>query len=225
MKIIEDKVNHDLYFSIAKNELNKAIKINEEINQITTQSSVFGQVIGGNFNDVTHDQFFDLRSQVDQATIISVVFSALTAEAFINYYALFCGYSEDEKIETKEKNILKKKFNLESISGTTIKWINIPYKKTGKYLRKDLIKRLQNLFTIRNKLVHYKSYIPQAQEQEENFKNLVKEMRGLSSEKTKWDLHFIQVSLEDAIKSKDTIINLLNELKSIDPSINHDWIK
>jgi hypothetical protein len=88
------------------------------------------------------------NAQIQRAAIVSVVFSALTLEAFINDYAI--------------SNFSKTFFDtyLDRLSPTT-KWMIIPRLKTGKQLDPlgPAIHKLSSLFKQRDKLVHHKTVI------------------------------------------------------------------
>jgi hypothetical protein len=88
------------------------------------------------------------NAQIQRAAMISVVFSALTLEAFINDYGI--------------SNFSKTFFDtyLDRLSPAT-KWMIIPRLKTGKQLNPQgpVIHKLSSLFKQRDKLVHHKTVI------------------------------------------------------------------
>ena len=84
--------------------------------------------------------------------MISVVFSALAAESFINYYALSKG---------KDKSYLRRFKSSGGLSESVVKWIDIPNEITGRFALNEgsaEVSNLQKLFTDRNKLAHHKQY-------------------------------------------------------------------
>jgi len=86
------------------------------------------------------------NAQIQRAAMVSVVFSALTLEAFINDYGI--------------SNFSKTFFDtyLDRLSPTA-KWMIIPRLKTGKQLdpQRPPIHKLSSLFKQRDKLVHHKT--------------------------------------------------------------------
>lgn len=83
---------------------------------------------------------------IEKAAIVSVIFSALTLESFINYYA----------IDRTSKNYFLK--HLDKLSPVT-KWLIFPKLFTGNQISTDSqsYQLLDKLFKLRNKLVHDKS--------------------------------------------------------------------
>lgn len=129
--------NHETYFAIAKDNLSKAVELEQERNAKTT-----GQGITD--NDV--DWICEKNAQIERVAIVSVVFSALTAEAFINHYAV---------VKLSKSYLEKYLDKLDPVA----KWIVIPRMITGKSIDPGSlpIQRLGSLVTLRNKLVHYKT--------------------------------------------------------------------
>jgi len=87
---------------------------------------------------------------INKSNMISVVFSALAAESFINYYALSKG---------KDKSYLRRFKSSGGLSESVVKWINIPNEITGRFALNEgsaEVSNLQKLFTDRNKLAHHK---------------------------------------------------------------------
>ncbi|WP_250125893.1 hypothetical protein [Chroococcidiopsis sp. CCMEE 29] len=83
--------------------------------------------------------------EVRHFSIVSVIFSALTAEAFINHYG----------ITKTSKNYFKYLDRLNLVD----KWIIVPKVVTGNSIEpgSHSIQCLNNLVGLRNKLVHYKT--------------------------------------------------------------------
>ena len=86
------------------------------------------------------------NAQIQRATVVSVVFSALTLESFINDYGI--------------SNFSKTFFDkyLDRLNPVA-KWMIIPRLKTGKQLdpQRPPIHKLSSLFRQRDKLVHHKT--------------------------------------------------------------------
>jgi len=86
------------------------------------------------------------NAAIQRSAMVSVIFSALTLEAFINNYA----------IEHFSKSYLEN--HLDKLSAVS-KWIVIPKLKTGDEVNTDgqPYEKLKKLFKLRDKLVHYKT--------------------------------------------------------------------
>lgn len=80
-----------------------------------------------------------------QHSIISVICSAMAAEAFINYYGL--------------NRLTKNQFEHYDKLGLYVKWCVLPLVIIGKGLKRSgpALQRLDKLIWLRNRLVHYKS--------------------------------------------------------------------
>ena len=86
------------------------------------------------------------NAAIQRSAMVSVIFSALTAEAFINNYA----------IERFSRSYFDN--HLDKLSPVS-KWIVIPKLVTGNEIDTDgqPYERLKKLFKLRDKLVHYKT--------------------------------------------------------------------
>ncbi|MBX9253123.1 hypothetical protein H1Q63_03975 [Desmonostoc muscorum CCALA 125] len=193
--------NHETYFEIAREHLQTSISTDCELEQkVGVNSSTYqGKSLS------PEDQMYLLPAlrAINKSNIITVVFTALVAESFINYYAMSKG-----KDEAYLRNFKRDK-NL-GLGETVVKWINIPHDITGHFaLRKDSteVNDLQKLFDHRNKLAHHKASI-------QNIASL--------------DWSNIQdpnsITLSDAKNANQSLITSLEALKRVDPNIGIDWI-
>jgi len=107
-------------------------------------------VVERNARQVKDDHDIDFicakNAAIQRSAMVSVIFSSLTLEAFINNYA----------IERFSRNYFDN--HLDKLSPVS-KWILIPKLVTGNEINKDgqPYERLKNLFKHRDKLVHYKT--------------------------------------------------------------------
>ncbi|MHA1329861.1 MAG: hypothetical protein ACTSR2_02175 [Candidatus Hodarchaeales archaeon] len=126
--------NHQTFFAIAyqHHELVKRLMMERDKRKVK--------------NDHDVDFICARNAAIQRSAMVSVVFSALTLEAFINNYA----------IEHFSKNYFEN--NLDKLS-TVSKWIVIPKLVTGNEIDTDgqPYENLKKLFKLRDKLVHYKT--------------------------------------------------------------------
>lgn len=107
-------------------------------------------VVERNAKRVKDDRDIDFicakNAAIQRSAMVSVIFSALTLEAFINNYA----------IERFSRNYFDN--HLDKLSPVS-KWIVIPKLVTGNEINSDgqPYEKLKNLFKHRDKLVHYKT--------------------------------------------------------------------
>lgn len=107
-------------------------------------------VVERNARQVKDDHDVDVicakNAAIQRSAMVSVIFSSLALEAFINNYA----------IERFSRNYFDN--HLDKLSPVS-KWILIPKLVTGNEINKDgqPYERLKNLFKHRDKLVHYKT--------------------------------------------------------------------
>jgi len=128
---------HGMYFSIAQESLSRAVELQRELRERTS------------IRPVTQDDVEWISQQndrIEQMSIVSVVFSAMTAESFINDYA----------IEHLSKSYLEKYLDKMDLSA---KWIVIPKLVTGKSINPGSrpMELLKDLVALRNRLVHDKT--------------------------------------------------------------------
>jgi hypothetical protein len=124
--------------------------------------------------------------------MITVIFAALTLEAFINNYG----------IEAYSRSYFDKYLDkLDFVS----KWFILPKLNTGKGLNTDhqAFQSLQNLCTLRNRLVHPKT-----------FKRRISEIKDKD-----W------ITEEDAHDAIITVETLVKELKRLDNTIDIAWLE
>jgi len=189
--ILIEHTNHDIYFSVAKENLVNAQNLYREILE---SGRVFPMGDNGYLlRDGNHEtsSWLNLKLlQLKKFVITSIIFSALTAEAFINYYAISKGMSMKKiktfKAEYYERELMspdkiKKQYQLPyeqittinkwivvskggvHIGDTVVRWIEIPLEYTGRYIPSGpdgyRIYKLNELFRLRNKLVHHKAKV------------------------------------------------------------------
>ena len=125
---------HDTYFSISVDAFIKAIKLKEAADKVGLERLE------------TIHKFAALWEEIYANWLISITFSALCVEAYINHYA----------IENLSKNYFE---NYLDKLNTISKWIIIPRIITGKQIdsRTIAIKNLKRLIGLRHKLVHFKT--------------------------------------------------------------------
>jgi len=123
------------------------------------------------------------NAAIQRSAMVSVVFSALTLEAFINNYA----------IEHFSRRYLEN--YLDKLSAVA-KWVVIPKLKTGNELNTDgqPYEKLKELFKLRDRLVHYKTR-----------KKKVSEM----TEEEDW---VTEIHSKDALLTVESILNELSGL-------------
>ena len=138
------------------------------------------------------DIICECNAKIQGLAITTVVFSCMCIESYINCY----GVSNFSK--SYFENYLDK-LDLKS------KWVVIPKLVTGNQIKTDLnvFEKLENVITLRNKLVHDKPKI--------------KKVTGIKD--TDW------VREEDAKVAIDTVKELVIELSKIDHKIDTNWIK
>jgi hypothetical protein len=125
---------HDTYFSVSVDAFRKAIKLKGAADKIGVERLE------------TLNKFAALWEEIGANWLISITFSALCVEAYINHYA----------IENLSKNYFK---NYLDKLNTISKWIIIPRIITGKQIEVGsiAIQNLKTLITLRHKLVHFKT--------------------------------------------------------------------
>lgn len=126
--------NHITFFAIA-------IRHIKNIKKLVTERKSFKVKTD---KDVDHAAF--ITASIQRNAMVTVIFSALTLEAFINFYGI--------------NNFSKSYFNNHLDKLTPInKWIVFPQLTTGKQINTDgqSYELLRSLFKLRDKLVHYKT--------------------------------------------------------------------
>ena len=146
-----DKVeftNHEAYLEIALEKPIFSQKTDADLNTQIGVTSLNYQ--GVSLSPENAPCLIHKLQLINKSNMISVVFSALAAESFINYYALSKG---------KDKSYLRRFKSSGGLSESVVKWINIPNEITGRFALNEgsaEVSNLQKLFTDRNKLAHHK---------------------------------------------------------------------
>ena len=146
-----DKVeftNHEAYLEIALEKPIFSQKTDADLNTQIGVTSLNYQ--GVSLSPENASCLIHKLQLINKSNMISVVFSALAAESFINYYALSKG---------KDKSYLRRFKSSGGLSESVVKWINIPNEITGRFALNEgsaEVSNLQKLFTDRNKLAHHK---------------------------------------------------------------------
>jgi hypothetical protein len=138
-----------------------------------------------------------LARQMREQLTISIIFSALCLEAFINHYAIsnfdrpyFDKYIESLSISKKCMIVPK------LITGNSF--------KTGS----QEMTKLKNLFDMRNKLVHFKTILHKSYE----------DYKKIDTEETRI------VSASKAKNALLTVSSVVKGLKKLDPKVDSTWI-
>lgn len=129
---------HEIYIQIAVESYHKAKNLEAERIRKRNEKE--------NMNDEDVDFQCEMSAKIDKCSIIAIIFSALTIEAFINDYG----------ISNLSKSYFEKYLDKLDLFA---KWIVIPKLVTGKQLDQSLniFERLGKLISRRNNLVHYKT--------------------------------------------------------------------
>jgi len=238
--------NHDIYFNIAQENLRNAEKIYQEI--LTSNKVIHVGEKYLHINGETEKTSSWLRLKllkIKKLVLASVIFSALAAEAFINFYAISKGMSYEEleakdfrfsqyyktekmspedrqqqnylpyeqRTDIKEWVAVTKNDGGYNISSTVKKWIEIPKKFTENYIPSGLegsrIYELDNLFKLRNNLVHHKATI---------FTLDIESFDLKSAEDKNY------VDIENARFAVGLVIKIVKALQYIDSSVDLDWL-
>jgi hypothetical protein len=189
-------VAHKLYFLTAKDNFDKAVE----------QEAAILRSYENDLSALAFDEINIKFQALLQFLATSIIFSALTAEAYINYYSA-------TRLSNRESESLDK---LDPVS----KWLIVPKMVTGRSLNpgNQAICLLQKLVKTRNKLTHYKIKRISREEQlkllnDEHHKDLLAYEKTLSP-----------IWLDDAKDGILAIEKLIEELQLINPEINtQDW--
>lgn len=179
--------NHTTYFSIAYHNCNLASDLASKRKDISSSLGLGKKLTEEDYQTGCREK------ALGDASIIAVIFSALTLEAFINHYAII----------NFSKSYLEK--HLDKLN-TPSKFLIIPKLIKGKELdvSHTYFKSLNELFTLRNQLVHYKS----------------KKIKLLDFMEHKEPY----INEKYAQKAIQTVLEVLNKLKEIDEAIDLKWI-
>ncbi|MGB3421579.1 MAG: hypothetical protein WBA52_14340 [Dolichospermum sp.] len=238
--ILIEHTNHDIYFSLANENLVNAQTLYREIlesGRVVPMGD--DRYILGDGNPETSSWLNLKLLQLKKFVIPAIIFSALTVEAFINYYAISKGMSikkikgfktkyyerelmspdeiqEQYQLPYEERTTIKKwiadsKGGVE-IRDTVVRWIEIPLEYTGKYIPSGLdgtrIYELNELFSLRNKLVHHKAKIFE----------LVNDSNLEDAEDNNY------VTLLEAERAVDVVIKAVKALQQIDNDVDLNWL-
>ncbi|MEH1892984.1 MAG: hypothetical protein V7K92_27375 [Nostoc sp.] len=193
--------NHETYFEIAREHIQKSQKTDFDLNEkLGVNSSTYqGKSL------MPEDAAYLLQSLqlINKSNIITVVFSALVAESFINYYAISNGKDEVYLIKFKaDKNL--------GLGETVVKWIKIPHDINGNFVLTTgsaEVNHLQKLFIDRNKLAHHKASI-------QNIASL--DWSKIPDPNS--------ITLLDAQNANQSLVTCLEALKQVDQSIDISWL-
>lgn len=245
--LIEHK-NHDIYFNLAQENLIKAEEVYQEI-LTSTRFIPFGDKY--TYTSMPRETSSWLSSKLlklKKFVVASIIFSALTAEAFINFYAISKGMSykklkndfssknyqvsellpEDMhwqyQLPYEQRTTIKDWVVVENggvnISGTVRKWIEIPKLFTGEYIASGLsgfrIYELDELFNLRNNLVHHRATIFNLDIEEPNWESLKSNLKSAEDKN--------YVNIRQAQWAADLIIKLVKALQHIDSSVDSGWL-
>ncbi len=134
--------------------------------------------------------------EIQKAEMITVVFSAFTLEALINYYAM--------------SNISKRFFkdHLDKLSPSS-KWVIIPKLILNEQIPTDqeAYTDLKWLFDFRNKLAHSKG-------EEKTLREMMKEDSTTAA----------MVAANNAKRAIDTVKQVVNALQHLDSQLDIDWL-
>lgn len=193
--------NHERYFEIAREHLQKSQETDFDLNEkLEVNSSTYQ---GKSLKPEDAAYLLQSLQLINKSNIITVVFSALVAESFINYYAISKG-KDKAYLGTfhRDKNL--------GLGETVIKWIKIPHDINGNFALttgSTEVNNLQKLFDDRNKLAHHKASI-------QNIASL--------------DWSNIQdpnsITLLDAQNANQSLITCLEALKRVDQNIDITWL-
>jgi len=176
---------HKTYLSIALDSYLKASNLEKKVDRM-------------NFDNLHEfSKILSISSQIGECRVISIIFSALCLEAFINHYAInkfprpfFDKYLEKLPIKTK--------------------WILIPRLVTGDSfgMGSKPIAELKKLFNLRDKLVHFKTCVYDTVEE---YVQKEKKDEIISEQNTKTSLL--------------SVASIIKALRKIDTNVDDDWIK
>jgi hypothetical protein len=224
---------HPLYFSVAKQFCNYAEELEKDIQEFAKDQPNLGIDI------------IPKRNQLLAYATISVVFSALTIEAFINWYleSRYCSDSRGDKKKAyrvwmqeckdrKEemKNDAKKNFNLigEDFSETVLKWIYAPkivLQKSTLVTSEPLIKKLHQLFKERNRIAHPKVVKKEVEDEQTGLNLLINTLMNIGLEGSEFseekDLEntLFCITAADTRNGVETVTEAVIAFRELDPNI------
>jgi|GEM_PF-5798175 len=186
-------IHHKMYFKIAKDKLSEAKNREASVRGWLTDPSRW----------IKQDDIDKSYYEYLETVVTSIIFSALTAEAFINYYAL-SRLSEAQF----ERSISRMSFFR--------KWAEVPSQITGQSMNveSEAFVMFRKLIENRNKLVHYKSSGNSPQE----FYNLLRDFDAKNQ-----DVHLPW--LEEAEIGVKAVYKLIDEVAKIDNSVTQAEIE
>lgn len=199
-----DKVeftNHEAYLEIALEKLNLSQEADTDLNTQIGVTSLNYQ--GVSLSPESAAYLIHKLQLINKSNIISVVFSALAAESFINYYALSKGKDEAYLRQFRSSKARQ-------LSEAVVKWIDIPHGITGRFALTEgstEVNALQKLFADRNKLAHHKA----------SFQNL-----------QSLDFNNIRdpnvITIQDVQSGYCATVNAIRSIQVVDPTAFTDWL-
>jgi hypothetical protein len=153
--ILIKHTNHEIYFSLAKENLAHAEICNGEILE---SGLVIPHLYGYILRESNPEKISWLdckRFELKKFIVSSIIFSALTIEAFINYYAISKGMSMNDikyefkttnyKIEPMSNDEIRQQFSLPYEQRTTVKkWIKVDKKDIeGEFISETVVKWIE----------------------------------------------------------------------------------
>ncbi|MEB3357218.1 MAG: hypothetical protein VKK04_10855 [Synechococcales bacterium] len=221
--------NHAFYFSIAKQKLKDA----EELDSLLEKDNSIAYL----------ERYKDINLK-QSAIIISIIFSALASEAFVNYYMhSILKEWEDKEWKCRRNEIRKEienELGIQYASETVAKCFKAPEMLSGvnrKLNFKDhslAFRDFQTLFSRRNNLVHFKAVKEKGEKgKEKEFKDLSEVMSYLAPElleheeprTAKDSLFYREVTTSMARESIDSVIKITKILEEVDSNVDSTWLE
>ncbi len=199
-----DKVeftNHEAYLEIALEKPIFSQKTDADLNTQIGVTSLNYQ--GVSLSPENASCLIHKLQLINKSNMISVVFSALAAESFINYYALSKG--KDEAYLRRFKGSKSKR-----LSESVFKWIDIPNEITGRFALNEgsaEFSGLQKPFTDRNTLAHYKASLQDLQSVD--FSNIQDPNA---------------ITIQNVQSNYCATVNAIRSIQNVDPDIDISWM-
>jgi hypothetical protein len=197
-------LGHRTYFSIAKNHLEIALESKDYMDNIP------------DLDDVDISEELKYFQQMEESSVISIIFSALTVESFINYYGIL----------KLTRNYFEKHLDKLSVES---KWVIIPRMANNEEISpgSHSMELLKDLIKTRNQLAHFKY----KQKKSIKLQMFIQKVNSLGSGSV--DAMEILEALtsdfladcENAKKAVNTVYQIIGDLKKIDSDIPTEWLK
>lgn len=197
-------LGHRTYFAIAKNNLKIALDSKYYMDNIPDP------------DDIDIKEELGYFKQMEQSSTISIIFSALTVESFINYYGIL----------KLTRSYFEKHLDKLSVEN---KWVIVPRLVNNKEISSGShsMELLNDLIKARNKLVHFK-YKHQSSEK---FQEFLQKLDTLRDNNTIDDMEILEgltsnrlADCENAQKAVNTVYKIIEDLKKIDSDIDTKWL-